>query len=262
MPPNRVTAKMRNASDTSWQLNTLAALSNNFISLKECCLQGCYIVCLLEVPMFRRNCLLHHQGDKNQKYVSPESLLQEPYSVTSQKTAFFIVTAVKTSNLSFLSIKMTSRLFFLHAVKQLWEDMTHYWTTTLIRVYDTESNNPFILLAWWSQYRSTIWGEAVLVFLIEVIYELYRPHGLRWHGIHTSFHENPFGNQVILKLSPQLVQWLLCWYLYGRGFFKVTTDTVLGWMIYIHILILIGCFLRERLRVLLQEYVNVQGLYL
>jgi hypothetical protein len=34
---------------------------------------------------------------------APESrLLQEPHGVTSQKTAFFIITVVKTSNLTFL----------------------------------------------------------------------------------------------------------------------------------------------------------------
>jgi hypothetical protein len=43
---------------------------------------------------------LNHQGDKNRRYVPPKRLfLQEPHSVTSQKTAFFIVITVKTSNL-------------------------------------------------------------------------------------------------------------------------------------------------------------------
>jgi hypothetical protein len=39
---------------------------------------------------------LHHQGDKN----LCTRLLQEPHGVTTQKTPFFIVTAVKTSNLT------------------------------------------------------------------------------------------------------------------------------------------------------------------
>jgi hypothetical protein len=51
---------------------------------------------------------LHHQGDKNswprifsRRYVPSNCrFLQEPHGVTSQKTAFVIVTAVKTSNLT------------------------------------------------------------------------------------------------------------------------------------------------------------------
>jgi hypothetical protein len=36
------------------------------------------------------------------KEVSEEQFLQEPHGVTSQKTPFFIVTAVKTSNLKYV----------------------------------------------------------------------------------------------------------------------------------------------------------------
>jgi hypothetical protein len=32
----------------------------------------------------------------------------------------------------------------------------------------------------------------MLVLLIEVIYEVHRWHGLRWHNIHTKFHEDWF----------------------------------------------------------------------
>jgi hypothetical protein len=69
---------------------------------------------------FRRTLCLHHQGDRNRlarNSVVPSSpilviwwcwryiptkrrFLQEPQGVTSQKTEFFIVTAVKTSNLT------------------------------------------------------------------------------------------------------------------------------------------------------------------
>jgi hypothetical protein len=41
-------------------------------------------------------------GPMMEGYVPPKLLfLQEPHGVTSQKTAFFIVTAVKTSKLAF-----------------------------------------------------------------------------------------------------------------------------------------------------------------
>jgi hypothetical protein len=44
--------------------------------------------------------LLLHQGDKNLWTRNKRRFLQEPHGVTSQKTPFFIVTAVKTSNLT------------------------------------------------------------------------------------------------------------------------------------------------------------------
>jgi hypothetical protein len=42
---------------------------------------------------------LLHQGDKN-RWTRNNTSLQEPHGVTTQKTPFFIVTAVKTSNLT------------------------------------------------------------------------------------------------------------------------------------------------------------------
>jgi hypothetical protein len=43
--------------------------------------------------------------------------LQEPHGVTSQKTPFFIVTAVKISNLTFLNTYFTPSFIPLEAVK-------------------------------------------------------------------------------------------------------------------------------------------------
>jgi hypothetical protein len=54
-------------------------------NLVEWRLLGCYTVWLLLQPTFGRN-------------------LQEPHGVTSQKTPFFIVTAVKTSNLTYILV--------------------------------------------------------------------------------------------------------------------------------------------------------------
>jgi hypothetical protein len=44
--------------------------------------------------------ILLHPDDGAAKFLSKRPFLQEPHGVTSQKTAFFIVTAVKTSNLT------------------------------------------------------------------------------------------------------------------------------------------------------------------
>jgi hypothetical protein len=38
------------------------------------------------------------------------------------------------------------------------------------------------------------WEAAVLLLLIERIYEVHRRDGLRWHDIHKTFHEDWFGN--------------------------------------------------------------------
>jgi hypothetical protein len=72
---------------------------------------------------------LHHQGDKNRRARNVSSkqqpthtecssvppkrrFLQEPHAVTSQKTVFFIVTSVKTSNLTQLQISCSVRRSF------------------------------------------------------------------------------------------------------------------------------------------------------
>jgi hypothetical protein len=90
------------------------------ICIAECHLLECDAVWLLQEPTFRRN-VSPHQGEKNQLLVTanavPTSLilstlmmgryahpkcrfLQEPHGVTSQNTVFFVVTVVKTSDLT------------------------------------------------------------------------------------------------------------------------------------------------------------------
>jgi hypothetical protein len=89
---------------------------------EECRLLGCYAVWLLYEPTFQRNISPPSSGWQEsacfgcycvffvhrflspwwwRRYVPPERrFLQEPHGVTSQKTTFFIVTAVKPSNLT------------------------------------------------------------------------------------------------------------------------------------------------------------------
>jgi hypothetical protein len=54
---------------------------------------------------------LHHQSDKNRRYIpTKHRFLQEPHDVPSQKTAFFLVTAVKASNLTYINIFLYNRM--------------------------------------------------------------------------------------------------------------------------------------------------------
>jgi hypothetical protein len=57
----------------------------------------------LERSCFRGTYRLHQKGDKNRRTRNnvgrKHRFIQEPHDVPSQKTAFFIVTAMKTSNL-------------------------------------------------------------------------------------------------------------------------------------------------------------------
>jgi hypothetical protein len=79
---------------TTQLLSLLASIRGLFsnVFIEECRFLGCGSVYFLCEPMFKRN-------------VPPKRrLTQEVHSPTSKKTAFFIVTAVKTSNLTMFSL--------------------------------------------------------------------------------------------------------------------------------------------------------------
>jgi hypothetical protein len=46
----------------------------------------------------------------------------------------------------------------------------------------------------------------VLVLLMGVIYEVHRWADLRWHDMHTKFHEDWFGHSAIIKVVPSTVR--------------------------------------------------------
>jgi hypothetical protein len=109
---------VENSIRISWQKSDVD-VRNGFIWLRlgttvmqeEYRLLVCYAVWLLYQPKFRRNVSPPSSGPKNRRrffspwwrrYVPPKRLsLQEPHGVSLQNTAFFLVTAVKTSKLTF-----------------------------------------------------------------------------------------------------------------------------------------------------------------
>jgi hypothetical protein len=45
----------------------------------------------------------------------------------------------------------------------------------------------------------------VLLLLTGLIYEVYRRDGLRWHGMHTKFHEDFFGHSSNIKVITRTI---------------------------------------------------------
>jgi hypothetical protein len=104
---------------------------------------------------------------------------------------------------------------------------------------------------------STILEAAVLVSLTGRIYDIYLWDDLRWHDKYIpSFMTIVSGIQVILRIFPQQLERLQCWYYWWRGFLKYAADIISGGMMYEHIpsLMTIGSGIRAILSALPQQF--------
>jgi hypothetical protein len=97
--------------DAILQIDSHLSLFVIIHTFEECHLLGCYAMC---------------------------QLLQEPHGITSQKTAIFIVTTVKTSNLTYILLyAVRSEVFTAIKIALFWDVTVH------------------ILLEWYQHFRGT-----------------------------------------------------------------------------------------------------------
>jgi hypothetical protein len=80
----------------------------------------------------------------------------------------------------------------------------------------------------------------MLVSLIVGTYEVRRLDDLRWHGIHTKFHDDPFRNSSVIEITTSTILEATVLVLLMRGIYKLRLCIASGGTIYIPSFIYIG----------------------
>jgi uncharacterized membrane protein YvlD (DUF360 family) len=84
--------------------------------------------------------------------------------------------------------------------KKFWEERIAYFPFTVIWVSDTtRTSRKKTLVCMSNKVKYTILETAMSVLLMGAIYELHKWDGLRWHNIHTKFHNDRFKHSSNIK---------------------------------------------------------------